>query len=233
MSKCFTEPHSTKAIEDSVGWGLETDAETLIALSCAPRLSEEQVQEMCPRIQCPVLVMQGDADQVSPHGRGVALAEATGGTLVTMVGSGHLPLARDPVRVNLLLRQFISPPRPVSSWTRGRSRRKRAVHLLADRARPRAARRGDRRRVAQAAPGPGDRLARAASRDAGAQGSGRADPSGQPPSGLGVRPHRERVRGARPARLPGHPPHGRGPAEQLHGVPRRRQRGRLRPLDRR
>ena len=31
FSQCFTEPHSTKPIEDAVGWGLETDPETLIA----------------------------------------------------------------------------------------------------------------------------------------------------------------------------------------------------------
>ena len=30
FAQVFTEPHSTKQIEDCVGWGLETDAETLI-----------------------------------------------------------------------------------------------------------------------------------------------------------------------------------------------------------
>ncbi|HEY8556974.1 MAG TPA: alpha/beta hydrolase, partial [Actinomycetes bacterium] len=31
FSRCFTEPHSTKQIEDCVGWGLDTDAETILA----------------------------------------------------------------------------------------------------------------------------------------------------------------------------------------------------------
>ncbi len=31
ISRCLPEPHSTKAIEDGVGWALETDPETLIA----------------------------------------------------------------------------------------------------------------------------------------------------------------------------------------------------------
>ena len=31
ISRCFPEPHSTKAIEDGVGWALDTDPETLIA----------------------------------------------------------------------------------------------------------------------------------------------------------------------------------------------------------
>ena len=62
------------------------------------------------------------------HRRGIVLAEATGGTLVTMEGSGHLPQARDPVKVNLLLRDFIKPP-PPRRWVRGRSRRKRALYI--------------------------------------------------------------------------------------------------------
>ncbi|MGH2557048.1 MAG: alpha/beta fold hydrolase [Actinomycetota bacterium] len=32
MSRMFTEPHSTKQIEDTVGWGLETTGETLLPL---------------------------------------------------------------------------------------------------------------------------------------------------------------------------------------------------------
>ena len=31
MRRIFNTPHSTKQIEDSIGWALETDAETLIA----------------------------------------------------------------------------------------------------------------------------------------------------------------------------------------------------------
>ncbi len=41
FSQCFTEPHSTKQREDAVGWGLETDAETLVATQLAPRLEDE------------------------------------------------------------------------------------------------------------------------------------------------------------------------------------------------
>src|SRR5439155_1106148 len=49
----------------------------------------------------------GDRDRQVPHARGAALAEATGGTLVTLEGSGHAPHLRDPVKVNLLLRDFL------------------------------------------------------------------------------------------------------------------------------
>jgi pimeloyl-ACP methyl ester carboxylesterase len=40
-------------------------------------------------------------------GRGRALAEATGGALVVLEDAGHIPLARDPVKVNLLIREFV------------------------------------------------------------------------------------------------------------------------------
>jgi pimeloyl-ACP methyl ester carboxylesterase len=108
FSQCFTEPHSTKQIEDAVGWGLETTAETLLATNGGPGLeTKEDVLALCERIRCPVLVLHGDEDAISPHTRGIVLADATGGTLITLAGSGHLPLTRDPVRVNLLIRRFM------------------------------------------------------------------------------------------------------------------------------
>jgi pimeloyl-ACP methyl ester carboxylesterase len=51
-------------------------------------------------------VIHGDDDRIIPHAVGVELAKATGGRMETIVGGGHIPNARDPVRVNLLLRDF-------------------------------------------------------------------------------------------------------------------------------
>jgi predicted glycosyltransferase len=76
-----------------------------------------------------VLVIHGDRDLIRPHRQGAALAEVTGGTLVTLEGSGHLPMTRDPVKINLLLRDFACPPSPAARWTRGRSRSKRALYV--------------------------------------------------------------------------------------------------------
>ncbi|HEX2046083.1 MAG TPA: alpha/beta fold hydrolase [Gaiellaceae bacterium] len=129
FSQCFSEPHSTKQIEDCVGWGLETNAETLVAASTSRWLAEEEVRDLAGSVRCPVLVLHGDDDRVSPHARGAELARATGGTLVTMEGSGHLPQARDPVRVNLLVRDFAAPPTPAARWPRGRARRPRALYI--------------------------------------------------------------------------------------------------------
>jgi pimeloyl-ACP methyl ester carboxylesterase len=107
FSHCLTEPHSTKQIEDAVGWGLDTNAETMTVLTRAPWLTEDEVRDRCARVACPVLVVHGDRDAISPHERGVRLAEATRGQVVTIAGGGHLPNARDPVKVNLLIREFV------------------------------------------------------------------------------------------------------------------------------
>ncbi len=128
FSQFFTEPHSTKPFEDCVGWGLETTAETLVTAE-VPGLDEETVRELCGLIDCPVLVIQGTEDAISGPGRGIALAEETGGRLVLLEGSGHGPHVRDPVKVNLLLRDFVAPPQPAHRWVRGKSRRKRALYI--------------------------------------------------------------------------------------------------------
>ena len=77
-----------------------------------------------------MLVIQGTADAITGPGRGMALAEATGGDLVLLEGAGHGPHVRDPVKVNLLLRDFALPARtPSPRWTRGRARPKRALYI--------------------------------------------------------------------------------------------------------
>ena len=131
FGQVFTEPHSTKQREDAIGWALETDPETLVATQLGPRLPDEaSVRALADRISCPVLVIHGSDDAVRPHDSGAALAELTGGALVTLEGSGHSPQARDPVKVNLLLRDFVDPAaaRP-RTWTRGKARRKRALYV--------------------------------------------------------------------------------------------------------
>jgi len=129
FSRFFTEPHSTKQFEDCVGWGLETTPETLIATQVAEGLDEETARALCRRIQCPILVIQGEDDAITGPSRGIALAEETGGTLVLLEGSGHGPHVRDPVKVNLLVRDFVAPAPPVPRWPRGKARRKRALYI--------------------------------------------------------------------------------------------------------
>jgi pimeloyl-ACP methyl ester carboxylesterase len=107
VGRMFTEPHSTKQIEDVTGWALETDGETLAATDRAPGLSDAAAtRRLAAQLACPVLVMHGTQDAVRAYAGGEALADCTDGALVTLAGAGHFPHARDPVRVNLLIKQF-------------------------------------------------------------------------------------------------------------------------------
>jgi pimeloyl-ACP methyl ester carboxylesterase len=103
---CFPEPRSTKQIEDCVAWGLETTPDVLAVEAAGARPSRETLEAWCTSVTCPVLAIHGDHDLISPPSRGRRIAELTGGECVTLEGAGHIPLARDPVRVNLLIRDF-------------------------------------------------------------------------------------------------------------------------------
>ena len=130
FAKCCNEPHSSKQIEDGVAWALDTDpqvlADTTRGLGLATR---EPIRDTCARIACPTLVIHGDLDLVRPHAQGQELAQATRGELVTLEDAGHMPTGRDPVKVNLLLRDFLCPPVPPRHWQRSASRAKRALYI--------------------------------------------------------------------------------------------------------
>jgi pimeloyl-ACP methyl ester carboxylesterase len=111
--KCVTEPRSSKAIEDFIGWAQETTPEVLADTARGLSIGgDERWRERLRRVRCPTLVIHGDGDLIRPHPQGAALAEATGGQLVTVGGAGHLPNLTDPVTVNLLLREFLRTPHP-------------------------------------------------------------------------------------------------------------------------
>jgi len=106
FSQCFSEPHSTKPIEDAVGWALETDSHVLGAQSTHPGPEPDWAMKLAS-LRCPTLVIHGTHDRIQPYERGAKAARLSGGTLLTMEGSGHIPNARDPVKVNLAIRDFI------------------------------------------------------------------------------------------------------------------------------
>jgi pimeloyl-ACP methyl ester carboxylesterase len=106
FGRIFSEPHSTKQIEDCVGWGLETTGETLVTAEYGAEPGPDEARALARSVRCPVLVVHGSGDEIASHTRGRALAEHTGGELVLVEGGGHAPHARDPVFFNLLLRDF-------------------------------------------------------------------------------------------------------------------------------
>jgi len=129
FSQVFTEPHSTKQIDDCVGWGLETTPESLIAADLGPGLDADTTIRLSAQVRCPVLVIHGSEDQIRSPESGRILAELTGATFVSLEGAGHCPHARDPVKVNLLLSDFIGAPAPPRRWSRAVSRRRRALYI--------------------------------------------------------------------------------------------------------
>jgi pimeloyl-ACP methyl ester carboxylesterase/predicted glycosyltransferase len=134
FGQCFSEPYSTKPIEDCVSWGLDTTPGVLVAEAAGEaQPGRSTLEAWCARVSTPTMVIHGDRDWISPLQRGERLAELTGGDLLVFEGSGHAPMARDPVRVNLALRGFVDRIQPVAPqavrWTRARSRPPRVLYL--------------------------------------------------------------------------------------------------------
>jgi pimeloyl-ACP methyl ester carboxylesterase/predicted glycosyltransferase len=128
------EPHSTKEYEDTVSWALDTSPGAMVAERegrSAPTGAD--ADDLCRRVQCPTLVIHGTDDRCQPLARGHRVAELTDGELVVLDGAGHVPHARDPVKVNRLIIDFIEEatgaPMRTTTWTRGLRRRKRALYL--------------------------------------------------------------------------------------------------------
>lgn len=133
FSQAFSEPHSTKQIEDAVSWACDTDAGTLTDTVLANFLPQDDGEAVYRTIRRPVLVVHGDRDAVIPYGKGERVAAVIGAPLVTLEGSGHIPLARDPVAMNRLIRDFadrctgrIAAP---AVLRRGLGRRNRVLYL--------------------------------------------------------------------------------------------------------
>jgi pimeloyl-ACP methyl ester carboxylesterase/predicted glycosyltransferase len=136
FGRMFSEPHSTKQIEDCVGWAHEIDPATLVDTTagrlgcdgavCAP------LEPLCAQVRCPVMVVHGTDDQIRPHAIAERLAELTGGSLLLIEGAGHGLPGREPVLVNRLVREFVDrlcPPVRRATWTRAAARPRTALYL--------------------------------------------------------------------------------------------------------
>jgi predicted glycosyltransferase len=123
LGNVFSDPHSTKQLEDGLEWAAETTGKTLVntvaARAIAP--SFDMGEAMYRSIRCPMLVVHGTDDRIQPIGRARRVAEVTGAELVEIEGGGHAPQARFPARVNALIADFLerklgipAPVRPVA-----------------------------------------------------------------------------------------------------------------------
>jgi pimeloyl-ACP methyl ester carboxylesterase/predicted glycosyltransferase len=111
ISRSVPEPHSTKAIEDGVGWALETDGETLVATvidseSGIRPPDRAELRALAGNLRCPVLIVSGENDKITPPRDAGSLARFTSGRLESVPGSGHFTHGRKPVTFNLALREL-------------------------------------------------------------------------------------------------------------------------------
>ncbi|HLS45977.1 MAG TPA: alpha/beta fold hydrolase [Ornithinicoccus sp.] len=158
FSKLFSEPHSTKPIEDAVRWARRVDPAVMVdTLRGAALDGPEVLERESRRLTQPVLVLHGTEDKIQPASGGELLADWTGGALTLLQGSGHAPHVRDPVRVSRMIEDFTMSSTPLAAqqvtarqldraspadvagpvtghsarrtWTRAHSRPRRALYL--------------------------------------------------------------------------------------------------------
>ena len=130
--KALPEPHSEKGVEDVVGTGLGTDGETIVTFVSGSREAmaagaepgwrciadliraggSDAVRQLASQVRCPVLVVEGTLDTITPMHWAEALADATGGELQVFEEVGHVPHARKPAAFNLALKEFVERDRP-------------------------------------------------------------------------------------------------------------------------
>ncbi|HEY2719546.1 MAG TPA: alpha/beta fold hydrolase [Solirubrobacteraceae bacterium] len=106
ISRCLPEAHSTKPIEDGIGWALDTDPRTLVATAGGELRNRDELRRLARGLDCPALVVSGERDKITPPRDARALSKLSGGQLEVVHGAGHFPHARKPVQVNLALRDF-------------------------------------------------------------------------------------------------------------------------------
>ncbi len=117
-TRIISDPHSTKAVEDGIGWALAADPEAMVATRRAPYLRRPAAWPIPPstegrglafarRVRCPALIIHGQDDQIINPENARRVAATTGGRLIEIAGGGHAPNLREPVMVNRAIRQFV------------------------------------------------------------------------------------------------------------------------------
>jgi pimeloyl-ACP methyl ester carboxylesterase/predicted glycosyltransferase len=134
FDEMLPEAHSTKQREDAVGWAAEVPVEAMIAAESAPLdMTGDEARVMLGAIRVPVLVIHGADDGCQLVERGRAVAELTNAEYVELEGAGHMPHAREPIEVNLTIRDFVERVEGRTTmnrtWTRALKRRKRALYV--------------------------------------------------------------------------------------------------------
>lgn len=108
FGEMLPEPHSTKQLEDVVGWVMDGSVEAMLGDLHAPNdLTLDDVRATARAVRCPMVLIHGTEDRCQPLSRARALSELTGAPLVVLEGAGHLIPGRQPVKANLLIADFV------------------------------------------------------------------------------------------------------------------------------
>ncbi len=123
FAELLPEPHSTKPYEDALGWALGTTGEIYTAYEDAPSCVADAAARdaLLARVRCPSLVVHGTDDRCQPVDRAELLAAALDCDRIVVDGAGHLPMAREPIAVNLAIRDLVDrvfPPPPATRQRR-------------------------------------------------------------------------------------------------------------------
>jgi len=140
MSRVNSDPHSTKAWDDCVEWGLEQEPEVLAyTVTGEADLNDEDIKRRLSQLDIPVSLIHGTEDQVSDYAASQALLDLIPtATLLTVDGASHTPHTRFPVIVNhailaLARRAFSTsalPPADLSyAWHIAPARPAKALYL--------------------------------------------------------------------------------------------------------
>jgi len=128
FSAVFSEPHSTKPVEDGVQYGWASTG-AIVDWSRNGWLGND-VRELARTVRCPTLVIHGDDDRRVPYGEGQAIHRLVADSqMLTIGGGGHLTAIRDPVAFNRSVRDFVAGPPRTSTWVRAMSRKRKALFI--------------------------------------------------------------------------------------------------------
>ena len=132
MAECFSEPHSTKQVEDSISWALDTDGETLIHTIDGPGVPDDETS----RCSSASPSSAGRAGRRGPPRAGRSLGgvrPAHRRRARHLRGRRPPSQRRHPVRFNHLVRDFseraYARPKPPIRWRRALTRQRRALYV--------------------------------------------------------------------------------------------------------
>ncbi len=108
MSEVASDPHSTKAIDDLVEWGLDQRPDVLAwTLTDTYEYDKEEVGRRLAALDRPALFIHGTDDHITSFENAEFIQRMIpGAELLALDAAGHVPQVRYPVRVNHAIRDF-------------------------------------------------------------------------------------------------------------------------------